>query len=238
MSTTNQQPRTHEQEGGEEEDSRTNVTNHSYLIHRHPQQPQPPSEKAGAGILIRTLFKPKHPPTRRRQEISNTESETGPITTTYYDQSPTIGDTVKVHYEAYLYKDSTTTTEVDSNQMHNNQSNRNMNMANISRGNNTASTNHDNKLPVLQDKPFDSSRTRNLPLCFVVGKDEVIEGLDIAVEHMTIGQIVEVTIPYLFAYGEQGYLPQIPPLSTLIFRVELLDFISDDVIHRGRKWQS
>ena len=147
---------------------------------------------------------------------------------------------MKIHYEAYLYKDTITTTDVDTEHpRQGNHRNRNQSTNSTSRSNSTHSMDYDNNnLPVLQDKPFDSSRKRNLPLCFVVGKDEVIEGLDIAVEHMTIGQIVEGTIPYLYAYGEQGYLPQIPPQSTLIFHVELLDFVSEDVIQRGRKWES
>jgi FK506-binding protein 1 len=60
------------------------------------------------------------------------------------------------------------------------------------------------------------------PLEFVVGAGQVIEGLDVCVQRMNVDQQVEVTIPYLYAYGEQGYPPKIPPRSTLVYRITLL----------------
>ena len=69
---------------------------------------------------------------------------------------------------------------------------------------------------------LDSSRARQQPLKFQVGAGHVMEGWEVAILHLVEGQEVEVTIPHLYAYGEQGYLPKIPPRSTLIFRMELL----------------
>ncbi len=180
---------------------------------------QPPEEKAGAGILIRNLSKPNSNGGDRDRDRDHDHDEdcdvdgddendddeydddnrsnNSTIEIPNHEIGPQLGDTVKIHYEAFLFKDD---------------------------GSNT-----------LEDKPFDSSRKRNLPFCFCIGKEEVIEGLDIAVEQMALGQLVEVTIPYLYAYGEQGYPPQVPPKSTLVFHVELLDFTSGDVT--GRKWQ-
>mmetsp|Transcript_17033 Transcript_17033/g.26365 ORF Transcript_17033/g.26365 Transcript_17033/m.26365 type:complete len:163 (-) Transcript_17033:412-900(-) len=66
------------------------------------------------------------------------------------------------------------------------------------------------------------------PIQFMLGMGHVIEGWDAAVARMTKHQIAEVTIPHLFAYGEQGYPPKIPPRSTLIFKLELVDFTSPE----------
>jgi FKBP-type peptidyl-prolyl cis-trans isomerase len=55
--------------------------------------------------------------------------------------------------------------------------------------------------------------------------------LEVAVQRMSTGQLVEVTIPHLYAYGQRGHLPEIPPRSTLIFRLELVEII----VKRGRK---
>jgi len=78
-------------------------------------------------------------------------------------------------------------------------------------------------------KPIDSSRERKQPFCFVLGKGEVLQGWDVGVGRMCLGQIAEITVPYLYAYGEEGYPPVVPPRTTLLFRVELLDFIDAEV---------
>ncbi|CAB9499190.1 FK506-binding protein 1 [Seminavis robusta] len=73
-----------------------------------------------------------------------------------------------------------------------------------------------------------SSKHQKSALQFELGKQHVLEGLEVAVEHMCVGQKVEVTIPPLYAYGHQGFPPKIPPRSTLIFVLELVDVISSD----------
>ena len=77
---------------------------------------------------------------------------------------------------------------------------------------------------IKHSKPFDSSRRRKQPFCFHLGEGQVIQGWDVAVSHMCLGQIIEVTIPYLYGYGENGYAPIVPPKTTLIFEIELMDF--------------
>ena len=77
------------------------------------------------------------------------------------------------------------------------------------------------------DKPFDSSRERDITFTFVLGKRQVIEGWEVAVASMCLGQLAEVTIPHFFAYGDEGYPPVIPPKSTLVFRIELLDILEN-----------
>jgi peptidylprolyl isomerase len=68
----------------------------------------------------------------------------------------------------------------------------------------------------------DSTRDRNQPLVFEVGAKQVIEGLEVAIQRLSVRQLVEVVIPHLYAYGMRGRLPEIPPKSTLVVRLELL----------------
>ncbi|MCF0206126.1 MAG: FKBP-type peptidyl-prolyl cis-trans isomerase [Bacteroidales bacterium] len=70
---------------------------------------------------------------------------------------------------------------------------------------------------------FDSTFERSEPFSFVTGKKQVIEGLDEAVMNMTVGSHCLVIIPFRLAYGDQKYGNIIPPFSTLVFEIELVD---------------
>ncbi|XP_015281070.1 PREDICTED: peptidyl-prolyl cis-trans isomerase FKBP1A-like [Gekko japonicus] len=76
---------------------------------------------------------------------------------------------------------------------------------------------------MLEDgKKFDSSRDRNKPFKFVMGKQEVIRGWEEGVAQMSVGQRAKMTISPDYAYGLTGHPGIIPPNATLIFDVELI----------------
>ena len=71
---------------------------------------------------------------------------------------------------------------------------------------------------------FDSSYQRNNPISFVLGKGQVIKGWDEGLLKMAKGGSGKFVIPSNLAYGENGAGGIIPPNSTLIFDLELVDF--------------
>jgi FKBP-type peptidyl-prolyl cis-trans isomerase len=74
---------------------------------------------------------------------------------------------------------------------------------------------------VLDGGVFDDSHGRG-PFNFWVGEGQVLPGLDQGLLGMKEGELRVVTVPPGLGYGNEAK-PKIPPKSTLVFEVELLD---------------
>ena len=71
---------------------------------------------------------------------------------------------------------------------------------------------------------FDSSYQRKEPIKFSVGVGQVIPGWDEGILLLNKGAAARFVIPSQLAYGAQGAGGVIPPHSTLVFEVELVDY--------------
>ncbi|CAF0988898.1 unnamed protein product [Didymodactylos carnosus] len=101
---------------------------------------------------------------------------------------------------------------------------------------------HDNEQPAVNDKvsvhyvgtlldgtKFDSSRDRNEKFEFDLGKGSVIKAWDIGVATMKRGEICRLICKPEYAYGKAGSGANIPPDSTLVFEIELFNFVGEDI---------
>ena len=72
-------------------------------------------------------------------------------------------------------------------------------------------------------KLFDKSDKDAGPFQFTLGANKVIKGWEEGIKQMSKGEKAKITCPPEYGYGKKG-TSGIPPNSTLIFEVELVDF--------------
>jgi peptidylprolyl isomerase len=72
-------------------------------------------------------------------------------------------------------------------------------------------------------KKFDSSLDRNKPMEYRFGFDSMIEGWKEGLKTMKAGGKRKLVIPPDLGYGAKGRPPVIPPDSTLVFSVDVLE---------------
>ena len=75
---------------------------------------------------------------------------------------------------------------------------------------------------LLDGTKFDSSLDRDQPFSFVLGQGQVIQGWDEGIGLMNVGGKATLIIPSSIAYKDRD-MGVIPPYSTLVFDVELLN---------------
>jgi FKBP-type peptidyl-prolyl cis-trans isomerase len=77
---------------------------------------------------------------------------------------------------------------------------------------------------LLNGTVFDQSPDASHPLKTRIGREELIEGWDEALQKMHKGEKWLLIVPPEMAYGSRGKPPTIPRRATLVFEMELVDF--------------
>ena len=91
---------------------------------------------------------------------------------------------------------------------------------------------------LLNGKKFDSSLDRKTPFNFTLGLGQVIQGWDVGVVGMQVGEKRRLIIPPKMGYGNKGAGAVIPANATLKFEITLLKItppkyknINNDIIY-------
>ena len=82
---------------------------------------------------------------------------------------------------------------------------------------------YDASRPDKRGNKFDSSKDSNSPFEFPLGGGQVSPGWDQGFAGMKVGGTRVLVIPPAMGYGARGAGSDIPPNSTLVFEVELLE---------------
>ncbi|XP_071375619.1 peptidyl-prolyl cis-trans isomerase FKBP10 [Centroberyx affinis] len=75
----------------------------------------------------------------------------------------------------------------------------------------------------LDGKTFDSSHQKGVPKVGLIGEGRIIAGVDKGLQGMCVNERRTVTVPPHLAYGSAGAGDVVPPDTTLVFDLHLLD---------------
>lgn len=78
-------------------------------------------------------------------------------------------------------------------------------------------------------KPFENTYQRKEPFVFQMGTNVVLEGWELAFSKFSKGTKATVIIPAAMGYGAQGASPYIGPNEDLIYYVEVVDLIDNQI---------
>ncbi|XP_040194270.1 inactive peptidyl-prolyl cis-trans isomerase FKBP6-like isoform X4 [Rana temporaria] len=79
------------------------------------------------------------------------------------------------------------------------------------------------------DKPFDTNWFRRNPRLMKLGEDITLLGMEVGVLTMQKGELSRFLYSPAYAYGALGCPPLIPPSATVLFEVEMMDFLDTAV---------
>jgi FKBP-type peptidyl-prolyl cis-trans isomerase FkpA len=86
---------------------------------------------------------------------------------------------------------------------------------------------YDPTKPGRKGARFDSSVERGVPLSVLIGVGRMITGVDRGVLGMKVGGERTLVIPSKMGYGDRLAFGEVPPNSTLIFEVRLIDVVDE-----------
>ncbi|XP_028938681.1 inactive peptidyl-prolyl cis-trans isomerase FKBP6 isoform X3 [Ornithorhynchus anatinus] len=75
------------------------------------------------------------------------------------------------------------------------------------------------------DQPFDTNWYRKLPRLMKLGEEITLGGMEVALLTMRKGELARFLFKPAYAYGRLGCPPLIPADATVLFEMELLDFL-------------
>ncbi|XP_078680061.1 inactive peptidyl-prolyl cis-trans isomerase FKBP6-like [Branchiostoma floridae x Branchiostoma belcheri] len=84
---------------------------------------------------------------------------------------------------------------------------------------------HYNGYLEYSDEPFDSSRLRNEELRFRLATGSVVPGMEIAISSMKKGERSRFLVQPNYGYGKFGCPPRIPGNATVLYEIEMLNFV-------------
>ncbi|XP_072038614.1 inactive peptidyl-prolyl cis-trans isomerase FKBP6-like [Amphiura filiformis] len=85
-------------------------------------------------------------------------------------------------------------------------------------------------------EPYDSTRLRNKPKKFVLGRADVMPFLDIAVGTMRKGEITRFLVKPKYGFGEMGCPPRIPGNANIMAEIELIAFSEHVLTEEFQQW--